>query len=466
MRWRSWNELPKEMQVPEVRKYYEILSKKKNSLRIKRIFDVIVSLIMLACVSPIMFALALAIKLDSPGEIFYRQERITQYGKRFRIHKFRTMVTNAEKMGTQVTVKNDARITRVGKGLRKYRLDELPQLIDILIGDMSFVGTRPEVTKYVKQYKPEYMATFLLPAGVTSEASIKYKDEDRLLENAENVDAVYVNKVLPEKMKYNLESIKKFSFLREIWTIVKTVFAVMKKDKAANISTTEWKGEVKKTRSKSRIDGVKIVELKNRDRIPEVVEVHMRSFSGFFLTFLGKGFLKQLYTGFMNYQGSGLLVAIDNNKVKGFLAYSDDLSGFYKYLIKKKFLPFAWYAGCAFLRKPQIIVRLLRAFAYSDDAIRSEKYIELSSIGVLPETEGIGVGSKLITVLKTKAATLNKKQNEKYEYIKLETDAIDNDGANYFYQKNGFLLDHEYETPEGRKMNEYRYYLGKEGDRK
>lgn len=207
---------------------------------------------------------------------------------------------------------------------------------------------------------------------------------------------------------------------------------------------------------------MKIGTLKNMDRIPEVVEVHMQSFSGFFLTFLGKGFLKQLYKGFMYHSGSGLLVAIDDNKVKGFLAYSDDLSGFYKYLIKKKLIPFAWYAGCSFLRKPKIMFRLLRAFTYSGEAKRTEKYIELSSIGVLPETEGMGVGSKLIDVLKTKASALNEKLTNKYEYIKLETDAVDNEGANHFYQKNGFVIDHEYETPEGRKMNEYRCYLGGE----
>ena len=227
MRWREWDELPKGLRVPEVREYYEILSKKKFSLRMKRCFDVVVAAVMLVCLSPIMLVIAVAIVCDSPGGIFYRQERVTQYGKIFRIHKFRTMVSNADKIGTQVTVENDSRITKIGSVLRKYRLDEIPQLIDILEGNMSFVGTRPESIHYVKRYTPEMFATLLLPAGVTSEASIKYKDEAELLDKANNVDKVYLEKVLPEKMKYNLESIRKFSFIHDIKTMIKTVFAVI-----------------------------------------------------------------------------------------------------------------------------------------------------------------------------------------------------------------------------------------------
>lgn len=140
MRWREWNELPKGLRVPEVREYYDILLKKKFSLRMKRCFDVVVAAVMLVCLSPIMLMIALAIALDSPGGVFYRQERVTQYGKIFRIHKFRTMVSNADKIGSQVTVENDQRITKIGSVLRKYRLDEMPQLVDILEGNMSFVG--------------------------------------------------------------------------------------------------------------------------------------------------------------------------------------------------------------------------------------------------------------------------------------------------------------------------------------
>ena len=168
------------------------------------------------------------IKMDSHGEVFFRQERVTQYGKKFRIHKFRTMVKNAESLGAQVTTKSDMRVTKVGKKLRGCRLDELPQLIDILQGNMSFVGTRPEVTKYVKQYTPEMMATLLLPAGVTSEASIEYKDEERLLADAKNADKTYVEVVLPQKMEWNLRSLNDFSFVGDIKTMFKTVWAVVR----------------------------------------------------------------------------------------------------------------------------------------------------------------------------------------------------------------------------------------------
>lgn len=224
----GWEKLPKDMQTDEVRLYYDILKKKKISLLFKRIFDIIVSIIMLIILSPIIIGLSIAIALDSKGGVFFRQERITQYGRKFYIHKFRTMVANAENLGAQVTVANDMRVTKIGAKIRKYRLDELPQLIDILQGNMSFVGTRPEVTKYVEKYTPEMRATLLLPAGVTSEASIKYKDEERLLQNADNADEVYINKVLPEKMKYNLRSLDEFNFLSELGIMIKTVLAVIR----------------------------------------------------------------------------------------------------------------------------------------------------------------------------------------------------------------------------------------------
>lgn len=224
----QWEELPQNMQNDAVRPYYDSLQRKKGSLFLKDIFDRVVSLVMLLCLSPVFLLLAVMIKLDSPGEIFFRQERITQYGKKFRIHKFRTMVKNAEALGTQVTTKSDMRVTKVGKKLRGCRLDELPQLIDILQGNMSFVGTRPEVTKYVEQYTPEMLATLLLPAGVTSEASIEYKDEERLLADAKNADKTYVEVVLPQKMEWNLKSLKEFSFGKELLTMVKTVLAVVR----------------------------------------------------------------------------------------------------------------------------------------------------------------------------------------------------------------------------------------------
>ena len=214
------------MQIPEVREYYEILSKRKKSLIVKRVFDLVISFILLIIAAEPMIVIAAAIAIDSPGGIFYRQERVTAYGKRFMIHKFRTMVVNADTIGTQVTARNDSRVTKIGKFLRKYRLDELPQLIDILIGDMSFVGTRPEVVKYVKAYTKEMRATLLLPAGVTSEASIRYKDEADLLSGAEDVDRIYIEKVLPGKMEYNLESIRRFGLFRELKTMIRTVIAV------------------------------------------------------------------------------------------------------------------------------------------------------------------------------------------------------------------------------------------------
>ena len=211
---RKWEELPEFMRTPEVRPYWEILNKKRGQLVLKRIFDIAAALILLILLAIPMAVIAVLIKKDSEGPVFYRQERVTTYGRHFRIHKFRTMVSNADKIGTAVTVGNDSRITRVGAKLRGYRLDELPQVFDVLQGTMSFVGTRPEAVKYVKQYRPEWNATLLMPAGITSEASIRYKDEDRLLSAADDVDKVYIEQVLPAKMVWNLESVERFRFLR------------------------------------------------------------------------------------------------------------------------------------------------------------------------------------------------------------------------------------------------------------
>ena len=230
MMLKKWEDLPEILRTEEVRPYYEILEKKQAALVLKRVFDIGVSAVMLVLLAPVFAILAIAIKLESPGPVFYRQVRITQYGREFRIFKFRSMVSNADKLGAQVTVSGDARITRVGRFIRKCRLDELCQLIDILRGTMTFVGTRPEVPKYVSAYTPEMMATLLLPAGVTSEASILYKDEAELLDQAEDVDAVYIRDVLPEKMRYNLHSIKNFSFWTDIRTMFRTVFAVLGKE--------------------------------------------------------------------------------------------------------------------------------------------------------------------------------------------------------------------------------------------
>lgn len=223
---KKWEKLPRELQIDEVRPYWELLRKKNFSLFWKRIFDISLSGLMLLLLLPFFLILSLAIVIDSRGPVFYRQERVTQYGKHFRIFKFRTMVNNADKKGTLITVSNDNRITRVGRFIRKCRLDEVSQLIDVFRGTMSFVGTRPEVVKYVYCYKPEYLATLLLPAGVTSMASIKFKDEDELLKGKEDIDKAYVEEVLPLKMNWNLEELKKYGYWRDIKIMFMTVGAV------------------------------------------------------------------------------------------------------------------------------------------------------------------------------------------------------------------------------------------------
>ncbi len=234
---KRFEDLAPEFQNEDVKKYYDILKKKTFSLILKRFFDIIVSLIMLVILSPVFLVLAIAIKVDSKGPVFYRQERITQFGKKFRIFKFRTMVANADKIGSLVTVNNDSRITKVGSFIRKCRLDEICQLIDVFRGTMSFVGTRPEVKKYVDAYTDEMYATLLLPAGVTSLASIKYKDEEKLLSGTEDTDSTYINRILPDKMKYNLEYIEKFGFFYDIKLMFMTVFAVLKKEEAEEKKT-------------------------------------------------------------------------------------------------------------------------------------------------------------------------------------------------------------------------------------
>lgn len=226
MRLCKWEDLPAALQTEAVRPYYEQLNKKRGALAAKRLFDIVVSALMLAVLWPVFLILAAAIKLDSPGPVFFRQVRVTQYGKTFRIFKFRSMYQGAEK-GYMLARKNDSRITRVGAFIRKYRLDELCQLIDVFRGTMTFVGTRPEVPKFVEMYTPKMQATLLLPAGVTSLASIFYKDEAQLLEGAEDADAVYRDVILPQKMAYNLRAIQEFSFWRDIGIMFMTVLAVL-----------------------------------------------------------------------------------------------------------------------------------------------------------------------------------------------------------------------------------------------
>ena len=228
---RKWEDLPAFMRTPEVRPYWEILDKKRGQLFFKRVFDLFVAILLLVVLAIPMAVIAVVIKLDSEGPVFYRQERVTTYGKRFHIHKFRTMVSNADRIGTAVTVGADPRITKVGSKLRRYRLDELPQLFDVIQGTMSFVGTRPEAVVFVKQYEPEYNATFLMPAGITSECSIRYIDEEAQLAAADEneVNRVYIQVVLPEKMKLNLQSVRTFSIAADVKTMARTVSAVLRK---------------------------------------------------------------------------------------------------------------------------------------------------------------------------------------------------------------------------------------------
>ena len=224
---RSWDKLPEYMRNDKVKPYYELLKKRTGSLIMKRIFDIVMSLLLLMILSPVFLVVSIWIKLDSKGPVFFRQVRVTTYGKQFRIFKFRTMCENAEKKGSLVTVGNDSRITKVGEKIRHCRLDEIPQLLNVLAGDMTFVGTRPEVVKYVNAYSDEMYATLLLPAGITSVASIQYKDEDEILSKAKDPDDAYIREVLPDKMKYNLASIENFSFLNEIKTMANTLKAVI-----------------------------------------------------------------------------------------------------------------------------------------------------------------------------------------------------------------------------------------------
>ena len=224
--------IDKRFETDIVKKYREEIEKRRVSLFLKLFLDKVLALVLLIPLSPIILAIAIWVKLDSEGPVFYRQERITTYGRPFRIFKFRTMVKDADKLGAAVTEHNDPRISRAGDKLRKVRLDELPQLFNVLLGDMSFVGVRPEVAKYVNRYTDEMNATLLLPAGITSPASIEYKDEDEVIEKfkgtGRSIDDIYIEEVLPDKMKYNLEYIKNFSIINDIKIMIQTALAVIK----------------------------------------------------------------------------------------------------------------------------------------------------------------------------------------------------------------------------------------------
>jgi len=226
-----FEKLPEKLKNDEVKCYYDILYKKRFSLLFKRIMDVVMALILIVILILPMLVICVCIKCTSKGPVLYKQQRITTYGRTFNIFKFRTMTVGADKAGALVTSKNDSRITSIGSVLRKFRLDELPQIFHVLSGKMSLVGTRPEVKKYVDCYTPAMYATLLTPAGITSLASIKFKDEDKIIgevNDASQVDEIYVNKVLPEKMKYNLEYLEEFSFFKDLYLMIQTVIEVIK----------------------------------------------------------------------------------------------------------------------------------------------------------------------------------------------------------------------------------------------
>jgi len=222
----KYSSLPSEMQNPDVEHYYKILEKKKISLCLKRVFDFIFAVILVVVLAVPMAVIAVIVKSDSSGPVFFRQKRVTSGGKIFKIFKFRTMCVNDNTKNAQVTAGSDSRITRVGRVLRKIKLDELPQLFNVLIGDMSFVGTRPEVERYVEKYTPEMYATLLMPAGITSMTSIEFRNEEEILEKAEDVEKAYIEEVLPQKMKFNLQYIEKFNLFYDLYVMVMTVVKV------------------------------------------------------------------------------------------------------------------------------------------------------------------------------------------------------------------------------------------------
>lgn len=222
----KWDKLPEYMKNDEVRKYYDILSKKKLALFFKRLLDIIISCILIIILIIPMAVIAIVVKCDSKGPVLFKQVRVTTCGKRFKIFKFRTMVDGAERLGGLITEANDKRVTKIGEKMRKYRIDEFPQVFNVLMGDMSFVGTRPEVEKYVKKYTPEMYATLLTPAGITSMASISYKDNDEFFTDPKLVDKNYVEIILPEKMKLDLDYYRRFNAFYDLAVMLRTVGSV------------------------------------------------------------------------------------------------------------------------------------------------------------------------------------------------------------------------------------------------
>jgi lipopolysaccharide/colanic/teichoic acid biosynthesis glycosyltransferase len=205
----------------------EILERKKMQLILKRVFDIIFSLLGLTVLLPIFLVISIVIKVDSKGPVFFRQVRVGKNGKEFRILKFRTMVVDADKKGMQITVGKDSRITKSGYVLRKFKLDELPQLINVLFGDMSFVGPRPEVPKYVALYDENQKSVLKVKPGITDIASIEYRDENTLLGESDNPEKTYIEEVMPTKLKLNMEYIRNISIVNDVKLIFKTIFRII-----------------------------------------------------------------------------------------------------------------------------------------------------------------------------------------------------------------------------------------------
>ena len=205
-----------------------ILEKRKPQLAMKRAMDVVVSGGALLVLWPALLLTALAIKIDDPGPVFYRQVRVGKDGKEFRIFKFRTMIVDADKKGLQITVGRDNRITRMGAFLRKTKLDELAQLINVFLGDMSFVGPRPEVPRYVNLYTPYQRQVLLVRPGITDYASIAYRNENDLLAGAEDPEKMYIDVIMPDKIELNMKYLREISPAADLKLIFGTILAVMK----------------------------------------------------------------------------------------------------------------------------------------------------------------------------------------------------------------------------------------------
>ncbi|NCA91676.1 sugar transferase [bacterium] len=208
--------------------YRDKVKKKRITRFFKRIFDISAAFIGIAVFLPLFLVVAILISSESKGGVFYRQVRIGKDGKPFRIMKFRTMVADADKKGLAITVGADSRITKTGKFLRASKIDELPQLFNVFVGQMSFVGPRPEVKKYVDMYDETQKAVLLVRPGITEYASIVYCEENALLQDSVDPEATYINEIMPRKLEMNLNYIKSFSFIGDIGIIIKTFCAILK----------------------------------------------------------------------------------------------------------------------------------------------------------------------------------------------------------------------------------------------